>query len=56
MPVAADSPPMNTNKASADCPAASGSDMTKFSAPLALPKCNRPPTAMGNTNRLISSK
>ena len=57
MPVAADRPPMKANSASACCPAASGSDSTKVSAFIgAGPKYSRPPSAIGSTNRLITSR
>ena len=56
MPVAADSPPMNTSRASASCFSAIGSVSTKVSgsAP-AAGKCMTPPKAMGTTNRFIAS-
>ncbi|EKD97983.1 MAG: hypothetical protein ACD_23C00643G0001 [uncultured bacterium] len=57
MPVAADKPPMNANKASAGCPAARGNDRTKLSAFICPdPKYNKPPRAIGRTNRLMASR
>ena len=56
MPVAADRPPIKATSASSGCPAARGSDSTKLSAfTFPGPKCSSPPTAIGNTNTLISS-
>ena len=56
MPVAAESPPMKTNSASAFWPAASGSDSTKCSG-LPVPwKYSSPASAMGSTNRLIRNR
>jgi hypothetical protein len=57
IPVAADSPPMKARSARPGWPAASGSDSTKVSAPKgALAGCSSPPSAIGSTNRLISSR
>ncbi len=57
MPVAAERPPTNANKANAPCPCDSGNDSTKVSGSMRPgPKCSRPPSAMGNTNRLISNR
>lgn len=57
MPVAADSPPMNTNSASAAFSCAIGSVSTKVSgSTVPWPKCSSPPIAIGSTNRLIASR
>ena len=57
MPVAADSPPMKATSASSGWSNASGSDSTNVSASAPpLPKCSSPPSAIGSTNRLISSR
>ena len=56
MPVAADKPPMKASMASACWPSAKGSESTKFSGfMLPVSKYSKPPNAIGNTNRLISS-
>ncbi|MDT4890243.1 hypothetical protein FQZ97_1270610 [compost metagenome] len=57
MPVAAERPPTKANNANAPCPCDSGSDSTKVSGSMRPePKCSRPPSAIGSTNRLISSR
>lgn len=56
MPVAADSPPTNTNSASAFCPADIGSESTKCSGLCAPLKYSKPPSAIGSTKRLMSSR
>ena len=56
MPVAADSPPMNTSSASMPCPSAIGSVRTKVSgSTLPAGKCITPPKAIGITNTFIAS-
>ena len=56
MPVAADSPPMNTNSASASCFSAIGSVSTNVSGSTPMPaKCMTPPNATGTTNRFIAN-
>ena len=57
MPVAADSPPTKAISASACWPPASGRLSTKLSAFMPpAEKYSRPPSAIGSTNRLISSR
>ena len=57
MPVAADRPPTNTNRASHWCPAASGRDSTKLSGFVSCPaKYISPPNAMGSTKMLMASR
>ena len=66
IPLAADSPPMKATSARPCAPAASGSESTKVSAlaraaapapgRASTPKYSSPPKAIGNTNRLISSR
>ena len=66
MPVAADKPPTKAASASTGMPAASGRLSTKVSAfarpakagpwPDSEPKKSRPPSAIGSTKRLISSR
>ena len=57
MPVAADSPLMKAASASAGAPVTKGSESTKVSGSARLaPKCNSPPSAIGSTNRLMSSR
>ena len=57
MPVAADRPPTKAASASQGMPAASGRLSTKVSA-LAWPgpKNSKPPSAIGSTNKLMSSR
>ena len=56
MPVAADSPPMNTSKARSSCFSAIGSVSTKVSAStVPSGKRSKPPNAMGRTKMLIAS-
>ncbi len=57
MPVAADSPPMNTSSASVSRLSAMGSESTKVSASTAPPgNCIRPAKAIGSTKMLIASR
>ena len=57
MPVAADSPPMKTSRVSPSWRSAIGRVSTKVSASTSRPaKCSRPPSAMGSTKTLISSR
>jgi len=57
IPVAADNPPINTNKASQGWPSAKGNAKTNVSASTPPSwKYNKPPNAMGNTNRLINKR
>jgi hypothetical protein len=56
MPVAADSPPMNTSNASSSCFSAIGSVSTNVSAStVPSGKRSSPPNAIGSTNTLIAS-
>ena len=56
IPVAADSPPMNTSSASASCFSAIGSVSTNVSGSTGTPeKCSTPPKATGSTNTFIAS-
>ena len=56
MPVAAESPPMNTRSARSSCFSAIGSVSTKVSAStLPSGKRSRPPNAIGSTKMLIAS-
>ena len=57
MAVAAERPPTNAASASTSDPAASGRASTNMSvSTLPAGKRSRPPTAIGTTNRLISTK
>jgi len=57
MPVAAERPPMNTNKASVSCWWAIGRVSTKVSAStVPVGKCSSPASATGSTNRLIRNR
>ena len=57
MPVAADKPPTNASRAKAVYPSAKGKDNTKVSGfMLPGPKYIKPPSAIGNTKRLIKNK
>ncbi len=56
MPVAAESPPMNTSSASSSRFSAIGSVSTKVSGSTATPgKCMTPPNAIGTTKTFIAS-
>ena len=55
IPVAADSPPMNTSSANSSCFSAIGSVSTKVSAStLPAGKCSTPPNAIGRTKMLMA--
>ena len=58
MPVAADRPPTKASSASAGWPCINGNESTKLSAPPSAPAppSSKPPSAIGSTNRLISSR